>query len=266
MKGETGMPRRGAEPGAEWWSGRWLAALERAGWTSRMERGRSYARAGRVLDLRVESGRLTARVQGSGRQPYEVELQVLPLAPTVWRAVAARLVQRAGDAAELLAGRLPVTVEGAFTALGARLFPDEILAECTCPDWATPCKHVAATCYAFAAQLDADPFLLFRLRGRTRERFLAELERTDSAGAAPALAAGGERPEAVLPAEFWAPRPAALSAAMAAGAPLGLPGALPEPDWWAGPRPLREMLEAVYGAVERACAAAAGANAPPPEA
>lgn len=247
------LTRPSDEYGRQWWSRRWLEALERAGWEDRLERGRAYARAGRVLDLRVDKGLLTARVQGSARQPYAVEVRVLPLPAATWNAATAALARRAANLAELFSGRLSEAVDGAFEAAGARLFPEELQAECTCPDWAVPCKHVAAVCYVFGAQLDADPFLIFQLRGRGRDAFVAALEQAGSPGGdAPASPGARERrPAAVVPSAYWSPGP--LPRLSAGDPPLGLPDSLTEPDWWRGPVLLRELLRHVYVRVEAAC-------------
>jgi uncharacterized Zn finger protein len=250
------------EYGRQWWSRRWIETLERAGWEDRLERGRGYARAGHVFDLRVERGRLTAGVRGSTPRPYSVEVQVLPLSQAVWRAVGAALARRAGNLAELLAGHMSEAVADAFAAAGARLFPEELQAECSCPDWATPCKHVAAVCYVFAERLDADPLLLFELRGRTRQQVLADLEGAGSGDAGGRAARGREpRPEAARPSDYW--HPGALAPG-AAGPAVGLPESLPEPPWWRGRTPLRDVLRRVYALASEE--GDAGDGGPPDEA
>jgi uncharacterized Zn finger protein len=229
-----------------WWSQRFLATVGCAGQGDRLERGRDYARARRVLDLQVEAGRLAARVIGSGARPYEVEVRMLTLGGSAWKAAAAAVSNRAGDAAQLLAGRVPEGLDAVLRETGVSLLPDEVAAECTCPDWAVPCKHIAAACYVFADQLDGDPFLLFRLRGRDRKAFVADMERMAEAargesGGPPALA---ERPTLVTADAFW--QPGAFDAARLKGPPLGLPQSLPEPDWWRGGAPLLPLLERIY--------------------
>ncbi len=115
--------------------------------------------------------------------------------------------------AQLLAGEMPGDIEEAFAAAGVSLFPnnrDELITECSCPDWANPCKHVAAAHYILGERFDEDPFLLFRLRGRTQEQILAAL-RQRRAGQDAALAEGdAPEYETVVPLEdtlahFWEP-------------------------------------------------------------
>jgi uncharacterized Zn finger protein len=178
-------PARGikvAKIGATWWGRRWIEALERLSfqYSSRLARGRAYARAGRVHDLEVEPGKVTARVTGSRLTPYEVTLCIAVLGPRAWDAAIERMGEQALFAAELLAGHMPQDIDTAFQAAGASLFPvkeSDLKAACSCPDWANPCKHLAATHYVLGEALDKDPFLLFELRGRGRESVLGALRR-----------------------------------------------------------------------------------------
>jgi uncharacterized Zn finger protein len=167
-------------PGSTWWGQRWLDALEAVlrGDAGRLARGRSYARAGRAHDLVVEHGRVVARVTGSRETPYEVSIELRELDEAAWTRAIAGLAEKAQFSAELLAGRMPSEIDEVFRAAGTSLFPREradLLTSCTCPDSGDPCKHVAATHYVLGEALDRDPFLLFELRGRTKERVLAAL-------------------------------------------------------------------------------------------
>lgn len=171
------MRRRSPTFGATWWGRAWVRALEgRARLdTSRLPRGRSYAREDRVRYLTVGPGGVHARVQGRQRAPYEVRLGVRELTGDEWDSLVEAIAGRAGHAAALFAGELrPEIVEDA-TSVGVDLLPDagELTPSCTCPDFADPCKHAAAVCYLVADVLDDDPFELFHLRGRTRRELLA---------------------------------------------------------------------------------------------
>jgi uncharacterized Zn finger protein len=95
-----------------------------------------------------------------------------------WDAIVDALAAQAGYAARLLAGELPHEIEDVFAQAGVALFPERgshLTTSCTCPDWATPCKHAAAVCYLMAEAFDDDPFLLLAFRGREREALLDEL-------------------------------------------------------------------------------------------
>lgn len=183
-----GRRRRARPLGESWWSQRFLAVLETFDSGFRAERGRDYARRGRVRNLSVEPGELRAVVQGSRRMPYSVRVTYPVVPPEDWLRVERAMADQALFAARLLAGELPPEAVEVFTSCGVALFPDDgsrFRSSCTCPDDVNPCKHVAALFYAFAEALDRDPFLLFRWRGRTRERLIGDLR---------ALRAGEEVP------------------------------------------------------------------------
>ena len=217
--GDAGRPRpvvggiaartRKGPIGATWWSRRFLDSLEAVMVGGRMERGRSYARRGQVVDLRVGPGVVIATVQGSREDPYAVHLRMPVVPGGDWDRVVAALAARAGFAARMLAGELPHEVEQVFDAEGASLFPAphaRLVTECTCPDWENPCKHIAAVCYLLAEQFDRDPFSLLAWRGKGRDDVLHELRalRQQGAGrlgpadepaaAAPARGGGGSAP------------------------------------------------------------------------
>jgi uncharacterized Zn finger protein len=164
--------------GATWWAGRWLAALEELVDPGRLSRGRSYARSGQVTKLEVGTDGVDARVQGSRPTPYRVTIRFRTLTDAEWDAVTRAMAAEALYAARLLSGEMPDEIETAFRAAGATLFPstaDDLVSDCTCPDWANPCKHVAAVFYLLGERFDDDPFLMFELRGRTKDEIIAAL-------------------------------------------------------------------------------------------
>ena len=168
------MPRRKSTQHT-WWAEKWLSALD-GPWEGRLSRGKSYAQGGRVHDVQIEPGLVTARVIGTRPTPYRVELRLPTIDDAAWGRIAARLAERAANAAALLNGELPAEAEAAFADAGAALFPapeERVAASCSCPDWVRPCKHAAALMYVIASALDQDPFLLFAMRGRTRDELLA---------------------------------------------------------------------------------------------
>ncbi|MCL7457776.1 SWIM zinc finger family protein [Micromonospora echinofusca] len=180
--------------GRSWWSRRFLEVLESFALGTRLTRGRSYARAGQVIRLDVAPGAVHAEVQGSRAQPYEVSIALPPFPEALWARVEAELAAQAFFSARLLAGDLPPELEELFAAAGAPLFPAgvaELRQRCSCPDFAVPCKHLAATFYLLAEAFDADPFRLLHWRGRSRTQLLDRL-RVLRAGAAVV----DDRPEA----------------------------------------------------------------------
>ncbi len=169
--------RRGAI-GESWWSRRFLSAVESILTGGRLTRGRTYARQGQVIDLGIGAGLVVAQVQGTRRTPYGVQITMPAASDERWAAIVETLAGQAGYAARLLAGELPHEIEDVFAQAGVALFPERgshLITSCTCPDWATPCKHAAAVCYLMAEAFDDDPFLLLAFRGREREALLAEL-------------------------------------------------------------------------------------------
>ena len=176
--------KRGAI-GEQWWSRRFISVLESYGLSGRLARGRSYARAGQVLDFELSQGKVTARVQGSRPRPYQVRIGVLPLTTAQWRRVQDRLASQALFRAKLLAGEMPHEIEEVFADCGTPLFPrsaTDLDMHCSCPDWGVPCKHLAAVCYVLAEEFDRDPFGMLAWRGKGREELLAALRRIAGAG------------------------------------------------------------------------------------
>jgi len=164
--------------GETWWSKRWIGVLESFNMGARLTRGRSYARQGQVLSIDVEPGLVKAKVQGSRPKPYNVKIQLRPLSDQDWDKVTEAMAAQAIFAAKLLAGEMPTDIEEVFRAVHVSLFPTalrELNTDCSCPDWANPCKHIAAVYYLLAERFDEDPFLIFKLRGRTKEQIIAVL-------------------------------------------------------------------------------------------
>ena len=158
----------------------------------------SYAQHGHVRDLKVGPGKVEAKVSGRRTQPYKVTIQLRTLTQAQWKKVIEMLGDRAAFTANLLAGEMPERLTEVFEQCGLSLFPRrirELKTSCSCPDWANPCKHIAAVYYLLGERFDADPFLLFELRGRSeaeiaaalRERRAVELKAADIAPAAPVL-------------------------------------------------------------------------------
>lgn len=213
--GLAARSRRGAI-GATWWSQRFVAVLESFDLGARLQRGKRYARMGQVVDLAVTAGRVTATVQGSRARPYRVEITAGVLSGAEWDQVEGALAGRAAYAARLLAGDMPTDIEDAFAACSLSLFParaQDLRTSCSCPDWANPCKHVAAACFLLAEAFDDDPFLIFAWRGRGRAELLRGLKARRGAFPAPTAPPGAagppdtrDTPELPL-AGFWSAGP-----------------------------------------------------------
>ena len=161
-----------------WWSERFIAVLEDIGLGSRLQRGRTYARKGQVISLEVDPGSVTAEVQGSRVRPYRIRIGIPAFGKSEWAQVEQSLAENAWYTAKLLSGEMPDDIEDVFAGLGLSLFPAtarELSLDCSCPDHAVPCKHLAATFYLLAESFDDDPFGILALRGRDRAALLANL-------------------------------------------------------------------------------------------
>jgi uncharacterized Zn finger protein len=252
-----------------WWADRWIKALKSLMDSGRLSRGRSYARRGQVIDINVEPGFISSRVQGSRRTPYKVSIQLQPLSDHQWDKVFDALAEQAIFAAQLLNGEMPSDIEQVFEAVRVPLFPasrGDLKTDCSCPDWANPCKHIAAVYYLLGERFDQDPFLLFELRGRSKDSVVAALrerriEGLETADEAPFMLDAVEAVETVALDEdldhYWSLGSEAREVALSITAPkvdmallkrLGVPDlpGLEARSFWG-------QMERVYGGVtERA--------------
>ncbi|WP_448560416.1 SWIM zinc finger family protein [Trichothermofontia sp.] len=198
-----------------WWVQQWVDLLNSYRFKKRLERARSYAREGHVLRIEFVGPKVLADVQGTELEPYKVSLSLNPFRDEEWSYVIESMSKRAIFAAKLLAGEMPANIEEVFTQNGLSLFPfslAEIRSRCSCPDKANPCKHIGAVYYLLGDRFSEDPFVLFQLRGRTREQILTALRQLRSQGNPdPEAAAPSDRAIAALAptlgptaiAQFW---------------------------------------------------------------
>jgi uncharacterized Zn finger protein len=284
MTGPSGVGEAGAgqrDFGRTWWGRAWLEALEQRARLDpdRLPRGRDYARSGAVGDLRLAPGEAKARVQGRKTEPYEVRIRVRRFTDDEWDRVLAAISARLGHAAALLDGELPPEIAEDAAAAGLDLLPGggELGPRCSCPDDADPCKHSAAACYLITDALDADPFTLFLLRGRTRDQVLAGIRArrrgvvpgqaaTPGAAVGAATPAGASQPMADEGVDARAAFGAPESTAPIPAAPLPPgrprpPAALPvdPPPWRSGLR--EDLVELAADAASRAWEMAVGLSA-----
>ncbi|NJN85310.1 MAG: metal-binding protein [Leptolyngbyaceae cyanobacterium SL_7_1] len=172
------------QPNREWWAQQWIDVLESFGWIRRLERARNYAREGNVLKIEFKGAKVFALVQGTAPEPYKVSLALDPFTEEQWQYVIEGLAERAVFSAKLLAGEMPHNIQEAFTANGLSLFPltkFDIHSRCSCPDKANPCKHIGAVYYLLGDRFSEDPFVLFQLRGQTKEQIITALRQLRSA-------------------------------------------------------------------------------------
>lgn len=177
-----------------WWSRRWTEVLENFRLGARLGRGRNYAVSGQVSALSILPGQVVAAVQGSNKEPYESVI----LFRTVTDEAKARMIQtlrqRPMVIARLLVSDFPFEVEALFKAEGCPLFPkreNDLTSRCTCPDYANPCKHLAAVYYLLGEAITKNPLLLLELRGITRAELLGEAAQHEEEQEAPEVPLSG---------------------------------------------------------------------------
>ncbi len=179
----TPLVLNGTKLARTWWGMAWNTNLEKyADYSNRIGRGRSYIRNGCVLNFKINPGEVTSLVQGTSSRPYEVVVKIKPLKKEAWSKIKKQCEGRIESLQELIEGRFPKNLAEVFTAKGKGLFPspEEIKFSCSCPDWASMCKHVAATLYGVGVKLDDDPKLFFLLRKAEMDNLITEALRDKS--------------------------------------------------------------------------------------
>lgn len=165
-----------------WWGKAWMDNLERyADYSNRIGRGKTYVRSNAVLDLQIQPGVVRSIVQGSRVKPYEVVIQIDEIPQEKWTKILGATQDKIASMEDLLGGKFPRELENLLFDSKEGLFPTprQIKFGCSCPDWATMCKHVAAVLYGVANRLDQDPMLFFTLRGRDgQELITSSMEQT----------------------------------------------------------------------------------------
>ena len=160
-----------------WWAKSWNKNLERyADYDNRIGRGRSYLRHGAVLDLKITPGKVTALVMGSAANPYEITITIRPVAKNQWQTIKKQCQGHLQSLQDLLAGTFPRALAEIFFTEDQGLFPtpQAIRFQCSCPDSASMCKHIAAALYGIGARFDEDPALFFTLRGVESKDLIAD--------------------------------------------------------------------------------------------
>jgi uncharacterized Zn finger protein len=200
------------------WGQAWCENLESySDYENRLPRGRTYVRNGSVVDLQIGPGVINALVSGSAL--YRITITTKPVKLAAWKALKTDCAGRVGSLMDLLQGKLSAQVMEIITRRETGLFPKpaEIGLDCSCPDWAGMCKHVAATLYAVGARLDESPDLLFVLRGADHLELVTEATESVTSGVSTPLdgsaTLAGESLEEVFGIEI---EPSALHAARAA--------------------------------------------------
>ena len=225
-----------------WWGQRFIEALETFTESNRLGRGRSYARNGKIKSYQIQDGKITAKVRGSVnpyfgvyKEPlYNTTIEIKTISRSNWSKVIATIASKASWVSKLLMNEVPDNIEEAFQPLKLHLLPynrKDFTTTCSCPDYSNPCKHIAGVYYLIAAELDQDPFLLFELRGMTRQALQLELEKS------PLGRALGEslkiKPLSLRPVDSYYTQPEQIP----------LPQLNSLQDYWLGTKPLPKTIE-----------------------
>ncbi len=181
-KGGIKAHTKRGEIGSKWWSRKLISILKSYGWESRLSRGARYARAGQVIKINMDKGKVDAYVQGSRSKPYHVKIEFPVIHEDQWKNIFKMLEEHKEVVSELLTGNVPLDLEDLLEKINTSLFiknPDDIDMSCTCPDYAVPCKHIAAVFYILAENFDTDPFLMLLLRGKDKQEIMSAVSDTN---------------------------------------------------------------------------------------
>ncbi len=162
--------------GETWWGKKWVENLSAYETDQRMARGRSYARADKVKKFKVDKGNITATVQGSSGN-YKVEITFKKHSEKNWNDIVKKIGETPLLLGKLLNNEMPTELE---ETTGFSFIPSSFTSECSCPDYANPCKHIAAVFYTLADEIDHDPMHLFLIQGMRKDELFSRLEMGDT--------------------------------------------------------------------------------------
>ncbi len=154
--------------GQTWWGAQWLNSLSQIDYDNRLPRGRSYANKGSVTKIEIKQGNIHAKVKGSRPQPYTVKIEVPAMSKSQTKALLDALAPNPVVISKMLNRELDPAVLERARMLNIAIFParwSDLSMHCSCPDWAVPCKHLAAVIYLISREIDGNPFVVFSLKG-----------------------------------------------------------------------------------------------------
>ncbi|WP_044411671.1 SWIM zinc finger family protein [Thiomicrospira microaerophila] len=169
-----------------WWGERFLTVLEDSMDEGRLKRGRAYAGPHRLLSFDIAGSKVSATVLGNANPyfgvyeapKYKTQVQLAPFSDKQWASLIDAISENAACLSQLMLGEMPNQIEAIFAKQSLQLLPkkpSDLISQCSCPDYASPCKHVAGVYYKMASLLDRNPLLLFQLRGMDVEKLQAKL-------------------------------------------------------------------------------------------
>jgi uncharacterized Zn finger protein len=266
-----------------WWGQRFIQALESFTDSARLARGRAYANNDRIRSWQRQGSVVSATIRGNVnpyygvyKEPlYKTSIAFQSIDAAQWQQLIQILGSRAAFISRLLLNEVPDTIEDVFQTLKLNLLPyshKDLKTDCSCPDYANPCKHIAGLYYFLAAKLDRDPFLLFELRGQERDELQKQLRKTPL-GQALAAAIGEQeagfdsvnsyftrtttQPLAprMTPGDFWHGRKR-LPENLPPAVPASIPALLIKkggdfPAFWSNDRSFINAMEAIYQTIRK---------------
>jgi uncharacterized Zn finger protein len=161
-------PQQRMKFGQTWWGQQWLNALTHIDFDNRLPRGRAYAGNGSVKDITINGSSITAKVQGSRPSPYKIKISIPGFTSAQKEKLVGEIIKNPLILSQLLNREIPEELNRLALDHNIRIFPGswmDLNMDCSCPDWAVPCKHLAAVIYIISNEIDANPFVLFSLRG-----------------------------------------------------------------------------------------------------
>ena len=175
--------------GKTWWGEHWLRSLENVDYDNRLPRGASYARNGYVKEVKMKENMMNAKVAGSRPTPYKVNIIVPPFFEEQINQLIDAIIERPVLISKLLNRELDPEILTIAEAVGLKVFPKQwtdFKMQCSCPDWAVPCKHLAAVIYMVSREIDNNPFLVFEIHKvnlldelKKRGIFIADQKKTE---------------------------------------------------------------------------------------
>ena len=175
--------------GKTWWGEHWLRSLENVDYDNRLPRGASYARGGHVKSIKINGNQVEAKVSGSRPTPYKVTIIVPPFFEADIERLMTKIIERPALISKLLNRELDPAILDIAQELGLKVFPrqwTDFKMQCSCPDWAVPCKHLASVIYMLSREIDNNPFFVFEIHNlnlidelKKREIFIADQKKTE---------------------------------------------------------------------------------------
>jgi uncharacterized Zn finger protein len=226
-----------------WWGEKFIDGLMQFLDEGRLKRGRSYRGDNRILSFDITDNCISAEVRGNVnhyfgvyKEPrYKVSIEISSFPKGRWTKIIRHLASNAAWISQLLMNEMPDNIEDVFSRSGLHFLPDmkkDFKTECSCPDYANPCKHIAGVYYRVASILDTDPFLLFQLRGLSKKELHNELSKT-SLGQALLAGLTGDKVKEIIPRERYFTHPAQEP----------IPGQMSFKEFWTGKKRLPEKIQ-----------------------